>query len=365
MSKLPAAGEVWSGALTLAAAPPVDWIWQGLIAPRNLTLLTGQWKAGKTTLLSILLGLRVAGGQLGGLAVKPGNTLIITEEPRELWAPRAIKHQFGDSVSFIIRPFKGIPSEQEWLGLLERVREIQHQHGVDLVVLDSLARFLRNENSARAMLEALLPLTPLLDSGMAGLLMHHTGRGERPLGQAARGSGALLGHVDVSIEMRHPRGARPRRRRLLTFSRHAESPRQLTLELDEAGTTYHLAADRAEEQFEANWERVRLVLAEAPQKLTRQDVLGEWPPCFDRPEPTALWRWLDRARDLGRLLCEGTGKKGDPFRYWLPEREAVWNEDPIYVLLEQQRQALKLPFESLTERKEKLRQADGPTAYDD
>ncbi len=39
------------------------------------------------------------------------------------------------------------------------------------------------------------------------------------------------------------------------------------------------------------------------------------------------------------------------------EREAVRMEDPFYALMEAQRQQLKLPFESLTERKEKLRQA--------
>ena len=57
------------------------------------------------------------------------------------------------------------------------------------------------------------------------------------------------------------------------------------------------------------------------------------------------------------MSCEGKGIKSDPFRYWLAEREAVWKEDPFYALFEAQRQQLKLPFESLTERKEKLRQA--------
>src|SRR5436190_336755 len=119
---------------------------------------------------------------------------------------------------------------------------------------------------------------------MAGLLLHHPGRGERLLGQAARWSGALLGHVDISIEMRHPGGdPLTRRRRLFTLSRHAASPRQLMLELDQAGTAYRVAAERAQEQFEDQWEPIRLVLAGAPQKLTRQDILMEWPGGFDQP----------------------------------------------------------------------------------
>src|SRR6202030_4021287 len=136
------------------------------------------------------------------------------------------------------------PTEQEWQGLLERALTVNREHGVDLVVIDPLAPFLRSENQARGMLEALLPLGQLLRAGMAVGLLHHPGRGERPLGQAARGSGALLGHVDISIDMRHP-GGDPftRRRRLQSFSRHAETPRQLLLELNPEGTEYVVLPD--------------------------------------------------------------------------------------------------------------------------
>jgi hypothetical protein len=362
MSRLAAAGEIWADDITLAPPEPTDWIWHGLLGPGNLTLLTSQWKAGKTTLLSILLNLRVAGGLLGGLAVKAGKTLIITEEPLPLWAQRASKHQFGPSVCFIPRPFRTIPSERQWLELLGRALAINRQHGVDLAVIDPLAPFLRSENQARSMLETLLPLGQLLCAGMAVLLLHHPGRGERAVGQAARGSGALLGHVDISIEMRHPGGdPQTRRRRLCTQSRHTISPRQLTLELDESGTSYQLVAETEQGHLEGNWEPLRLVFAEAPQKLTREDILLEWPLGFDQPTAVTLWRWLDRAVEQGLVRCEGSGRKGDPFRYWLAEREAVWQQDPLHVLLEEQRQRLNLPFESLRERLDKLRQAGETT----
>src|SRR4051812_34518489 len=92
---------------------------------------------------------------------------------------------------------------------------------------------------AAGMLEALMPLGALTRDGMAVMLLHHPGPGSRPMGQAARGSGALRGHVDVSIEMRHP-GGDPftRRRRFLSLSRHADTPRQLLLELNADGTEY-------------------------------------------------------------------------------------------------------------------------------
>ena len=48
--------------------PSADWLWHGFLARANLTLLTGMWKSGKTTLLSLLLSRRKTGGSLAGLA---------------------------------------------------------------------------------------------------------------------------------------------------------------------------------------------------------------------------------------------------------------------------------------------------------
>jgi hypothetical protein len=185
-------------------------------------------------------------------------------------------------------------------------------------------------------------------------LLHHPAKGSRPIGQAARGSGALLGHVDIAIEMRHPGGAPfTRRRRFLTLSRHAETPRQLFLELNPEGTDYVPVPDTPD-GCDFNWEPLRMVLEDAPQKLTRQDILADWPEDFDRPNPATLWRWLANAVAAHMIAREGTRHKVDPFRYWLPEREAIWKQDPFYELLEHQRQELHLPFESLQEKKRKM-----------
>jgi len=51
---------------------PEGWVWQGYLAPGSITLLTSQWKAGKTTLLSVLLARMGDGGTLAGLPVRKG-----------------------------------------------------------------------------------------------------------------------------------------------------------------------------------------------------------------------------------------------------------------------------------------------------
>jgi hypothetical protein len=349
MSTIDLPQEVWDHALATISPSPLDWLWHGYVAAGNITLLTSQWKAGKTTLLSLLLSRRKTGGKLAGLAVKPGKTLVISEEPPALWRPRAAQFDFGGQVCFLHQPFLALPSPDQWQALVDRILHLKEQHQIDLAVIDPLAPFLSAENNARSMFEILLPLRALTQEGMAVFILHHPAKGDRPVGQSARGSSALLGHVDISIEMRHPGGdPLTRRRRFLALSRHAETPRQLLLELNPEGSDYLPVPDAADEDLQAIWDPLRTVLDDAPQKLTRDDIVFEWPPDLQKPNPTSLWRCLRRAVDKGKIGCEGTGKRSDPFRYWLPGRETAWREqNRLYDELEKQTRDQNLPYISL------------------
>ncbi len=70
---------------------------------------------------------------------------------------------------------------------------------------------------------------------------------------------------------------------------------------------------------EAGWPPVRLVFEEASQKLTREDILAEWPADHAKPNAVTLWRWLSRGVELGQIACEGAGHRTDPLRYWFKE----------------------------------------------
>src|SRR4051812_30907881 len=60
--------QVLRPGLRTAAEPPTRWLWHGYLAAGKLTLLTSQWKSGKTTLLAVLLARLAEGGNLAGLA---------------------------------------------------------------------------------------------------------------------------------------------------------------------------------------------------------------------------------------------------------------------------------------------------------
>ncbi len=201
-----------------------------------------------------------------------------------------------------------------------------------LVVIDPLAFFLpgRDESNAGSMLEALAPLQRLTSLGVSVLLLHHPAKKVSRAGMAARGSGALSGFVDILIEMDwYQRGVDDdRRRRLRAYSRYEETPRQLVIELNPEGTDYRALGDLPAEEFSASWQWLRLVLEDANGKLTRREILAEWPEDFEKPNPATVWDWLQKAMAQGLVCQEGTGRKNAPYRYWIPGREKTWHYGP-------------------------------------
>jgi hypothetical protein len=126
------------------------------------------------------------------------------------------------------------------------------------------------------------------------------------------------------------------------------------LELNEDATDYIRLPDPLSEEFDANWRLVRMVLEDAPQKLTCADILSEWPPEEPKPHPVTLSRWLRRAVANKMVKCEGEGKKADPLRYWFKETEAKWRQQmgpEMYDYLQELSRQRGAPFQSLQEKR--------------
>jgi hypothetical protein len=164
--------------LGAAAAAERRWLWHGYLAAGKMTLLTSQWKSGKTTLFAILLARMAKGGQLADLPVA-ARAAVLTEEGPDNWAERSRKLQIGDHVSFLCRPFRAMPTFADWRALVDAMLELRQSEGLDLVVIDPLAVFLPAscENQAGGMMDCLLALGDLTARGLAVLLVHHPSKG--------------------------------------------------------------------------------------------------------------------------------------------------------------------------------------------
>ena len=71
--------------LRSGAGAGLRWLWHGYLAPGVVTLLSSQWKTGKTTLASVLLSRMKAGGVLAGRALAATRAVVISEEPAAQW----------------------------------------------------------------------------------------------------------------------------------------------------------------------------------------------------------------------------------------------------------------------------------------
>ncbi len=301
---------------------PVPWVWHGYLARHALTLLTGQWKIGKTTLLAALLARLGAGGVLAGRRVEPGRAVVITEEGASLWLKRLARHGIGEAASFAFRPFVRKPLPRQWQYLLDDLADLNRRRRIDLLVIDPLAGVLpgREEASAAAMTDVLRPLRELADCGPAVLILHHPRKGLAAGGQAARGTGALPAFVDFLVEMHWagPAAADNRRRRLAAWSRHEETPGRVLLELSADGTDYAVVEgkpDGADDEVD----RVLEGLLRATPGLTARELAVRWPAGAERPRWRALVGRLRGLSDAGRLARTGGGHRYAPFRYRLAE----------------------------------------------
>jgi hypothetical protein len=337
---------LWLDRLAAEPAREPPWLWQGYLARGHVTLLSSQWKMGKTTLLSVLLSRMGVGGTLAGLGVASGRAVVVSEEATTLWEPRTQRLGLGQQVCLISRPFASKPTPGQWRDLLDFLGELHRQHGLALAVIDTVGEFLPAgaERGAAAMLEALMPLRQLTAKGVAVLLLHHPRKGAAPDGQGARGSGALSAFADILVEMHwYTRGAEAdRRRRLLAWSRLEGTPRQRVIELNAEGTDYMAHGDFAQDEFAPAWSLLRRVLEGARDKLTRPEILRAWPEDEAAPSPATLRRWLGQAVGQGLVRRDGLGQNGDPFRYWLAEQEAKWAADPVWQLEHQQEEAVRM-----------------------
>jgi hypothetical protein len=305
------------------------WLWHGYLASGNMTLLTSLWKAGKSTLISVLLARMKTGGTIAGLPVGAGRAVVISEEPPEKWIERSQMVDLDGHVDWFCLPFTGTPTEEAWLELLGRIARLHEEKPIALLVIDSLSNLspMRSENDAVQMLRPLKPLRRLTERGVCVLIAHHPKKGPTLPGQAARGSGALAGFVDIIVEMDALSGRPDDRRRLLrSFSRHCATPPSLVIEWTADGTDYRGLGTSPEPTYAQGWPLLLAILEQSEGPLTRRVILSRWPESVLAPAKLTLWKWLRRAVEEGRVLQSGRGTRRDPFRYELPGMVEKWQE---------------------------------------
>src|SRR5947209_392121 len=148
----------------------MSWIWDGLVALEAVTLLSAPEKTGKTTLLSLLLDRRREGGQLLGRAVRPGRTILCSEENSRLWELRQPPLDFGPGLEY--HQPRDDRSPEGWLRYIDHLLDLE-EDAFDLLVIDTVMSFLpASQTSAGGMRKALDELRVVAGRPAAVLLLH-------------------------------------------------------------------------------------------------------------------------------------------------------------------------------------------------
>lgn len=309
---------------TSLEGPVTEWIWHGMLARGNITLLTSLWKAGKTTLLAGLLRAMYAGDPFLDRRCSPAFAIVVSEESPKHWSSRVSQIPIGVHASLVSRPFVGRPTPAQWEELIRRAETVRAAGQLDVFVVDPLVTFLpgRSDSDPAALLDMLMPLRRLADLGVAILILHHPRKEPSDEGSTARGSGALLGYVDIIMELsRYGRLTTDQtRRRIACFSRHPETPESLVYEWDRDLTgEFRVVGDIGTTRFEENWPIIEAILKQRYDFSTHREVIADWPADRSPPSSTQLYEWLSKAAERKFVVRLGSGTKNDPFRFRLPE----------------------------------------------
>jgi hypothetical protein len=314
-----AAIKLYSPSQLKSLAPPIDWIWDGVLATGMVTMVSSRWKQGKTTLVSALLAHLGRGGAFAGSTLKPTRVVVVSEEPPSLWDKRHTKLHFDEkNIVFAPQPFCGHPSRSQWSDMILQFAE--EKYGV--VVLDPLARFVPGELENRPSLitDVLDEMHMLTEQGTAILMNVHPSKGRERGDFDVRGTGAIAAFADILVKFDRPphHVDGERIRRLQIESRIDDSETRL-LELSADASDYAVVPEEPDaSSFASGWPVLKAMLEDSRRAPTRQTLLEGWLEDFEKPSRSTLNRWLERAVKEKLIVRVGSGRQHDAFRYALP-----------------------------------------------
>jgi primase/DNA polymerase family protein/AAA domain-containing protein len=301
----------------------VPWTAKPWLAKGAITEIDGPIKrAGKTTLVSHMVGCILDGRPFMGEPTTKTKVVFLTEQPTTTFRQVLERAGLMEREDLLILHWHGTIGAQ-WPDVARAAADKAREFGAELLVVDTLGQFagIRGdaENSAGAAQEAMEPLQEAASKGLAVLITRHERKGGGEVGESARGSSAFGGAVDVIMSVRRHQGeTRPTVRVIESLSRFDETPDRLVVELTERG--YRSLGDAS--AF-AEKEAAKAIVDVLPSKfenaMKTDDILDKLKE--QNIKRTVVTEALVKLASAGTIRKIGEGKKGNPYRYYIPVSE--------------------------------------------
>jgi hypothetical protein len=287
---------------------PIDWVWQGRLAAGTVSAVVSKPKVGKSTFARNLCLAVSRGEEFLGLPTKGGLCIYLALEERfeDVTADFRAMGATGDEPILIhadTTPESGVRA------LIALVRE---QKPV-LVVIDPLFRMIHVKDE-KAYAEGYKALGPLIDiaraTGTHLQVTHHSGKAlktdaiDSPLGTTAIG-----GAVNSLLVLKRTETYRT----IQTVQRLGEWMPETVLQFDSESRRLSVGGTRFEAERQECQEAILEFLKAAGEGKTEPEIDEQV------DGKTILKRKALRALVAeGRVTREGSGKKGNPYKYLFP-----------------------------------------------
>ena len=297
----------------LQAGEEIDWVWEGILGRGRLTMLTAQAKAGKTTLLSLLLREMANGGSLLGCKVSKGRVIVVSEECGGDWILRRHHLGLGDHIETICIPFIGKPRPDDWYELLRQGYADVKERGIALIVFDTLSHLwpVEKENDNGEIQSAIMPLRGLSELGASVLAVHHAGA----TGARSRGGTELEGFFDqlAHMELTTPTDPSCRNRKLTVRGRLTSSPERIEMSLNQEGDDYQVTTGNLKPIRSGIWQSIAKLIPIGEPGITIRELRGAWYEGGEVPSENTILQTMLRCADKA-----GVRRSDDrPARWWM------------------------------------------------
>jgi len=308
---------------------PVAWTVHDYIAEGSTTQLTGQPKAGKTTLALCLADAVASGRAFLDRATTQGVVVYLTEQTKSTFraSARGTGLLRNPGVHLLLRSRVW---SHDWPTIIAEVTAYCLEVGAKLLIVDTLGRWASldgdAENDAGAALAVMQPLEEAAAAGLAVLALRHERKNPgADIIDAGRGSSAYAGAFDQLLALRRVGGAgHANRRRLCCEGRFEETPRELVIDYETGVYTVRgtdIDVERAQvraavldllpdcEDEAWSFDALRIACGEATTKSTLERVLGaENDPSKGKSASGLLGEGLvHRAKGAGSASSRGYG----------------------------------------------------------
>ncbi len=295
----------------------IEWIAPGYVAKGAITEVGAKVKMGKTTLILNLVRAAAEGLNFLDKPTLKTSTVYLTEQPAVSFRQAMEKAGLLGRDDFHVL-LHSDACAMPWSVIAAAAVDECKRVGALLLVVDTLPQFAGligdAENNAGDALAAMHPLQRAASEGIAVVVVRHERKSGGDVGDSGRGSSAFAGAVDIVVSIRKPEGNSKRSMRVLhALSRFSETPGELLVEFRENG---YVALGEPHEVVVK--EAKDSIIAIAPKSDSEAVDLKSLIESGEVPRATAQ-RAIDELLTEGRLARVGEGKRGKPFRYFIPE----------------------------------------------